>query len=270
MESVWSILRSAWDKKLLYNDYKARALLSALRNRALSRTKWRRDTSASKILSIFSLSSGIVNPEWKDTSLLVWTTTPWTLPANVAVAVNEKIDYVKVRVKNAAEGEYSILAKSRLEAVGPEFEAVSELKGKDLVGLRYQPVFDYFLQSDNAAFRVINGDFVSLDDGTGLVGLAPAFGIEDMDAIKSENKKLRDQNLPEFPVLVTVGEDGTFTLDVKQWAGMFVKDADPLIIKDLENAVCCSAPSRTSTIIRFAGVAKRHCCTTPRKAGFCG
>lgn len=232
MESVWAILKNSWDKKLLYNDYKVVPYCPRC-GTALSSHEVAQGYQRVKDPSIF-VKFRIVNPEWKNTLLLVWTTTPWTLPANVAVAVNEKIDYVKVKPKNTAKEEYLILAKSRLEAIGPEFEIVSELKGKDLVGLRYQPVFSYFLQNDNAAFRVINGDFVSLDDGTGLVHIAPAFGLEDMEAIKMENQKLSAQNLPEFPILVTVGEDGTFTLDVKQWAGMFVKDADPLIIKDLE------------------------------------
>ena len=232
MESVWSILKNSWEKKLLYNDYKVVPYCPRC-GTTLSSHEVAQGYQNVKDPSIF-VKFRIVNPDWKNTSLLVWTTTPWTLPANVAVAANEKIDYVKVRSKNAANGEYLVLAKSRLEAVGPDFEVVSELKGKNLVGLRYQPVFDYFLKNDSAAFRVVSGDFVSTEDGTGLVHIAPAFGIEDMEVIRAENQKLRAQNLPEFPVLVTVSEDGTFTLDVKLWAGMFVKDADPLIIKDLE------------------------------------
>jgi isoleucyl-tRNA synthetase len=83
-------------------------------------------------------------------------------------------------------------------------------------------------------YKVIPADFVSLEDGSGLVHIAPAFGAEDMEAIKAQNKELRKQGLPEFPVILNVGEDGAFTFDVAKWAGMFVKDADPLIIKDME------------------------------------
>jgi len=152
---------------------------------------------------------------------LAWTTTPWTLPGNVAIAVNPKFSYVKVKVGE----EYLILAKERIGAINLQGESMKELKGKDLVGLRYQALYPISEEISKSAYRVIPADFVSLEEGTGLVHIAPAFGEEDMIAGK-KNK---------FPILLPVNEEGKFTLDVKKWAGLYVKEADPLIIEDLKN-----------------------------------
>jgi isoleucyl-tRNA synthetase len=160
-----------------------------------------------------------------DVSFLVWTTTPWTLPGNVAVAVHPDVDYVVVQRDNEGTPEKLILAKSLVEKVfGKEEVLVLEtLKGKRLKGVKYQPLFT-FLPPDKPAHYVVLGDFVTTEDGTGLVHMAPAFGAEDMDMAKEYN----------LPVLMTVLPDGTFVPEVKPWRGQFVKDADPLIIEDLD------------------------------------
>jgi isoleucyl-tRNA synthetase len=160
-----------------------------------------------------------------DVSLLVWTTTPWTLPGNVAVAAHPDVDYVIVeRIHNGSK-EKLILAKSLVQKVFGEEEVLvlETIKGKKLSGVKYQPLFT-FLPPDKPAHFVVLGDFVTTEDGTGLVHMAPAFGAEDMDMAREHN----------LPVLMTVLPDGTFIPEVKPWRGVFVKDADPFIIEDLD------------------------------------
>ena len=160
-----------------------------------------------------------------DTSLLIWTTTPWTLPGNVAVAAHPDMDYVTVERDNHGTREKLILAKSLVEKVfkDEEVKVVDAFKGKKLRGQKYKPLFS-FLPPDKPAYFVVLGDFVTTEDGTGLVHQAPAFGAEDMQMAK----------LHDLPVLMTVLPDGTFMPEVKPWRGIFVKDADPQIINDLE------------------------------------
>jgi len=229
MESVWFILKQAWTKKLLFQDYKVVPYCPRC-GTALSSHEVAQGYQKVKDPSIF-VKFRVLNPEVKNTSLLVWTTTPWTLPANVAAAVNPKMDYVKVRLKDAGQ-DFLILAKSRIVALGEGYEVIEEMEGSKLVGLRYQAVYPASDES-KTIYKVIGADFVSLEDGTGIVHIAPAFGAEDMEAIRAQNKELKKKNLPEFPVILNVGEDGAFTFDTSKWAGMFVKDADPLIIQDL-------------------------------------
>jgi len=250
MESVWFILKRAWEKKLLFQDYKV-VPYCARCGTALSSHEVAQGYQKVKDPSIF-VKFRILNPEFKNTSLLVWTTTPWTLPANVAAAVNPKLDYVLVKPKDgqclpsdlpsealakegasAKEGERLILAKTRVAVLAEGYEIVQEMKGEKLAGLRYQAVFPASAESEQTIYKVIGADFVSAVDGTGIVHIAPAFGAEDMEAIKAQNKELKKNGLPEFPVVLNVGEDGAFMLSVAKWAGMFVKDADPLIINEL-------------------------------------
>ncbi|HOX30562.1 MAG TPA: class I tRNA ligase family protein [Candidatus Paceibacterota bacterium] len=233
MESVWFLLKTAWEKKLLFQDYKVVPYCPRC-GTPLSSHEVAQGYKLVKDPSIF-VKFRILNPEHKNCSLLVWTTTPWTLPGNVAVAVNGKSQYVKARLKRQS-GEVLVLAKERLSVLGPEseIEVISEFTGKDLADLRYQPIFEFSKEADQAAYKVILADFVSLSDGSGLVHIAPAFGEDDMNAIKEQNKVLKQKGEPEFPVIMTVNEDGKFSLDVKQWAGLFVKAADPLIIEDLK------------------------------------
>jgi len=118
------------------------------------------------------------------------------------------------------------------------------MKGVNLVGLRYQAIFPAGLESEKTIYRVIPADFVSTEDGSGIVHIAPAFGAEDMQVIKKENQKLKASHQPEFPLILNVDENGAFSLSVSKWAGMFVKDADPLIIEEIKKrGLLFAAPS---------------------------
>jgi isoleucyl-tRNA synthetase len=220
IESVWWILKNFWDKDLLYKGYKVVPYCPRC-GTPLSDHEVALGYDEATDPSVFVRMPLVDQP---DVSLLVWTTTPWTLPGNVAVAAHPDVDYVIVERLNNGSKEKLILAKSLVEKVfGNEKVLVLEtLKGKRLKGVKYQPLFT-FLPPDKPAHFVVLGDFVTTEDGTGLVHMAPAFGAEDMDMAREHN----------LPVLMTVLPDGTFVPDVKPWRGMFVKDADPFIIEDL-------------------------------------
>jgi len=226
IETIWWITKQIHEKGLLYKDYKVVPYCPRC-GTSLSTHEVALGYKKIKEPAIY-IKFPISNSQFPKTSFLVWTTTPWTLPGNVAIAVNPAFIYAKLR----ANDEYLILAKDRIEVCQIKGEVQQELKGEELIGLNYEPLFPTEV-GPLLAYKVIGANFVSLEEGTGLVHIAPAFGEEDMEVIKMQNAKCKMQNLPEFPILVNVDEEGKFKPKVKQWAGMFVKEADPLIIEDL-------------------------------------
>jgi len=215
IESLWWILKQIWEKGLLYQDYKVVPYCPRC-GTSLSSHEVAQGYETIKENSIY-IKFAIKNQ--KDTYFLVWTTTPWTLPGNSAIAVNPKFSYVKVQ----AGKDYFILAEERLSVVKQGYKIIEEFKGEKLAGLEYEPLFKFGELTKKAHF-IILADFVSMEEGTGMVHIAPAFGEEDMVAGK-EN---------DLPILMTVNEEGKFKADVKPWAGTFVKEADPLIVEDLK------------------------------------
>jgi isoleucyl-tRNA synthetase len=168
-------------------------------------------------------SSGAIQETASDglpVSLLVWTTTPWTLISNVAAAVGPDIYYARARLGS----EYFVLAADLVTVVLGE-EAVIEdtFPGTELVGRRYMPPY-HFVKPDRPAWRVIAADYVATDEGTGIVHIAPAFGADDM-LVGQAN---------DLPVIMPVDEEARFTAEIKPWAGLFVKDADSAIMDELE------------------------------------
>jgi isoleucyl-tRNA synthetase len=159
------------------------------------------------------------------TYLLVWTTTPWTLPSNQAVAVNPEVDYV---VAEAPDGRRYLLAAARLGAyareLGEEPQILGTYSGRDLLGMHYAPPFPYFMDSPNA-FRVLPGDFVSTEDGTGLVHMSPAYGEDDMATAQAA----------DIEAVTPVDSKGRFDATVPDYTGQHVFDANPQIIRDLRN-----------------------------------
>ena len=222
IESVWWILKSFWEKNLLYQGYKVVPYCPRC-GTPLSDHEVAQGYRDATDPSVFVRMPLVDTP---GTSLLVWTTTPWTLPANVAVAAGAEIDYVTVERKlEDGANEELILAESLIDKVfGDEaVKVMNRFKGKNLKGLRYQPLFT-FLPTDKKAHFVVLGDFVTTEDGTGLVHIAPAFGADDMQVALEH----------DLPILNTVAGDGTFISEVHPWAGLFVKDADPLITQNLK------------------------------------
>jgi isoleucyl-tRNA synthetase len=154
------------------------------------------------------------------TSILAWTTTPWTLPGNVALAVDNDITYVKVK-----QGEEKlILAEARLSVLDGEYTVVQTMKGSELVGLDYEPLFPYSVPEKGRAHYVVDADFVSTEEGTGVVHTSALYGVDDLRLCQEKG----------IPFSHTVGLDGKFLPYVEKFAGLHVKEADPLIIDDLK------------------------------------
>ena len=223
IESVWWILKTFWERDLLFKRYKIVPYCPRC-GTPLSDHEVAMGYADAVDPSVFVRMPLVDKP---GTSLLIWTTTPWTLPANVAVAAGADVDYVTVEHSLPDEGgtERLILAEALLEKVfrGEAFKVVERFKGKKLKGIKYHPLFT-FMPLEKPAHFVILGDFVTVEDGTGLVHIAPAFGADDMEV----SKKF------DLPVLMTVGPDGAFLSQVTPWRGVFIKDADPSIIEDLQ------------------------------------
>ena len=219
MESVMWAFKTLWDKGLIYEGFRVLPYSWALET-PLSNTETRMDDAYKQVqdpaLTVaFVLETG--------ESLLAWTTTPWTLPSNLALAVAPDVSYVRVR----HNGTVYILAEARLGAYEKELEGAEVLDsvlGSVLVGRRYTPMFSYFADQPGA-FRIIAGDFVTTEDGTGVVHLAPGFG-EDDQRVCSDNG---------IGLVVPVDSRGLFTSEVPEYEGMLVFDANPMIIRELKS-----------------------------------
>jgi len=222
IESVWWILKTFWERDLLFKGYKVVPYCPRC-GTPLSDHEVAQGYAEATDPSVFIRLPLVDKP---GTSLLVWTTTPWTLPANVAVAAGPDVEYVKVE-RPLPEGgvEQLILAESLIEKIflDEKVKVLEHFKGKKLKGTKYHPLFT-FMPLDKPAHYVVLGDFVTTEDGTGLVHIAPAFGADDMEISKT----------CDLPVLMTVGPDGGFLPQITPWRGVFVKDADPAIIADLD------------------------------------
>lgn len=216
IESVWWSLQQAWKKKLLYRGHKVVPYCPRC-GTALSTHEISQGYKVIEDPSIF-VKFKIKNEE---EYFLAWTTTPWTLISNVALAVHPTEPYIKVRLN----GEVLILAEERAAVLlkGQEYELLDRYIGKDLEHKEYEPLFSY-ATPEKKAWYVVLADFVTMEDGTGIVHIAPAFGEDDYNVGRSY----------DLPVVQLVKLDGTFPEQVTLWKGQFVKDADPSIIQYLE------------------------------------
>lgn len=224
VESLWWIVKQIWDKGLLYKDYKVVPYCprcgTALSSHELAQGY--KDVVDRAVYIKFK----VLNDEMTPTYLVAWTTTPWTLPSNVALAVGADIAYVKVK----ANEEFLWVAKARVEeATGGNYDIVEETTGAELVGLTYEPLYPFVRDAlkgsvSETAWTVVPADFVSTSDGSGIVHTAVMYGADDFEL----GTKV---GLPKYHL---VGLDGRFTTEAGTFAGMFVKDADAPIIADLE------------------------------------
>ncbi|MEE6138705.1 isoleucine--tRNA ligase [Mycobacterium sp. 050128] len=229
MESVIWAFKQLWDKRLAYEGY--RVLPYCWRDETpLSNHELRMDDDVYQsrqdpaVTVGFRVAAGGAPKGLAGAYLLVWTTTPWTLPSNLAVAVNPEVTYVQVKVGDRR----FVLAEARLAAyakeLGEEPEILGTYSGADLLGTRYLPPFPYFMESAKA-FQVLPGDFVTTDDGTGIVHMAPAYGEDDMATTDKVGI------VPVTPV----DSKGRFDVTVPDYRGQHVFDANPHIIRDLKN-----------------------------------
>jgi isoleucyl-tRNA synthetase len=227
MESVIWAFKQLWDKGLAYEGN--RVLPYCWNDETpLSNHELRMDDDVYQMRQDPALTVGfkvVDEGALNGAYLLIWTTTPWTLPSNQAVAVGPDITYVCVQ---APDGRRYVLAQARLAAyareLGEEPEVLATYTGRELLGVRYLPPFPYFMDSTNA-FRVLPADFVSTDDGTGIVHMSPAYGEDDMATAQAA----------DIVAVTPVDTKGRFDATVPEYAGQHVFDANPQIIRDLKN-----------------------------------
>ena len=219
MESVMWAFRTLWDKGLIYEGFRVLAYCWRCET-PLSNTETRmddvyRDRQDPALTVSFELETG--------EKILAWTTTPWTLPSNLALAVGPDVDYA---VMAHSDGGKYILAEARLGAYEKELDGavqVGTLKGSELVGRRYTPLFPFFAETENA-FQVLGAEFVTTEDGTGVVHMAPGFGEDDQN----------ECNAAGIPTICPMDEHGQYTAEITPWVGRHVFDANPDVIKALK------------------------------------
>ncbi|HWS44271.1 MAG TPA: isoleucine--tRNA ligase, partial [Acidimicrobiia bacterium] len=220
IESVWWLFRRMWDTDAIYEGFKVVPYCgrcgTALSSHELGQPGAYRDVTEPSIYVRFPVDG-------RDYDLLVWTTTPWTLPSNVAAAVGPQISYVRVRAPEG--GRDLVLARARVgDVLGDDTEIVGEIAATELVGARYEPPFSLVPVEGERAFTVVADEFVTLDDGSGIVHLAPAFGEIDREVGEREG----------LPIVNPVNDAARFDAVLgPPYAGRFVKDADPALIDAL-------------------------------------
>ena len=221
MESMLWTLKSLYEKGLLYKDYSVNPFDwvngTVISNSEASQDY--RDVVDDAVTVWFELENG--------DRVLAWTTTPWTLPANSALAVNPDMKYLRMQDE---DGAVYIIAQTRLSAYEKQFSAsrkIGEISGKELVGKHYKPLFNYYEGTSDLLYQVIPAEYVSDSDGTGIVHIAPAYGPEDFWAAKNID--------PKFPVILNVDAYGNFTSEVKEWAGENIFEANSKIIQYLRD-----------------------------------
>ena len=228
MESVWWVFSELYKKDLVYQGFKvvpySPRTSSVVSNFEANQNY--KDVQDPSIVVKFKLN------DEENTWILAWTTTPWTLPTNLALGVGDDVDYVKVRVKES--GEQWIVARNRLDFVfrtgkGKKkdkecpWEEIGSVAPSELIGKSYQPMFSYFSDMPNA-FKILKADFVTTDNGTGIVHLASCFGEDDFLICKEHGIDIAD----------SLDDSGCFIEKVTDYAGLFFKDADKQICKDLK------------------------------------
>jgi isoleucyl-tRNA synthetase len=221
MESIWWVVKQLWEKDLVYEGHYILPYCprcsTVLSNHELNLGGYE-DVHDPAITVKFKVR------DEDATFFLAWTTTPWTLPSNLALALGEDIDYVKV--KDGAES--YILARERLAYYYPDpdsYQVTAEYKGRDLEGTYYEPLLPYFSDlAETGAFRTFVADYVTTEDGTGIVHLAPGFGEDDYRVLKDTG----------LPTICPIDEECRFTSEVTDFSGTFVKDADRGIIERLK------------------------------------
>ncbi|QPK78495.1 isoleucine--tRNA ligase [Corynebacterium lizhenjunii] len=243
MESVMWAFKELYDKGLIYQGFRVlpyswaeHTSLSNQETRLDDSYKMRQDPTLTVTFPVTGALPGTnaestlaQHPELAQAAFLAWTTTPWTLPSNSALAVHPEVDYALIRATAGDfEGRTFIMAQALVGTLAKELGEVEVLQtftGSQLAGFSYQPIFDFFPQLRNG-FQVIEADYVTTEDGTGVVHQAPAFGEDDMNSC----------NAYDIELVIPVDENGEFTAQVPPYQGQLVFDANKNIIKDLKEA----------------------------------
>lgn len=229
IESVWWALRQIWDKGLLYKGHKIMPYCPRCGTSLSSHevAQGYKDVKENSLIAKFKVLG-------KDNEyILAWTTTPWTLPSNLALCVNPHEKYVRFTIEGDENNTIYIMAEALIKSVfGEDAKAniLNEYTGEELKGTEYEPLYS-FVKPDKKAYYVIADDYVTMEDGTGVVHTAPAFGEDDARVCKANG----------LPFINLVDHQGNFVKETGEWAGTFVKDADKLVIRDLKERNLCFA-----------------------------
>lgn len=219
IESVWWALKQIWDKGLLYKGYRVVPYCPRCGTPLSSHevAQGYKDVTERSAMVKFKVKD-------EDAFFLAWTTTPWTLPSNLGLCVNPDVDYVKIRVGDEVYYLAEALVDSVFDGVEGDRKVLARMKGRDLEHREYEPLYDYAKGNlPKKAFYVMCDDYVTTEDGTGIVHIAPAFGEDD-------NRVCQKYDMPFVQYVNSKGE----MTEETDWPGVFVKKADPLILKDLE------------------------------------
>ncbi|MEK7167631.1 MAG: class I tRNA ligase family protein, partial [Patescibacteria group bacterium] len=219
MESIWYVFKELWNKDLIYEGYKSMHVCPRCET-TLSQSEV---TEGYRDIKDISLTAKFELADEPGTFVLAWTTTPWTLPGNVALAVGEEIEYIQVSKKQIEPGEEKekyILAKERSSILNDEYKIEKEFKGRELVGKKYLPLFPYYqeqeIKNKENLYTIVSANFVTTTDGTGVVHIAPAYGEEDMVLGKEKN----------LAFIQNITLSGNFKDEVEEFKGMNVKPAE--------------------------------------------
>lgn len=229
IESVWWALRQIWDKGLLYKGHKIMPYCPRCGTSLSSHevAQGYKDVKENSLIVKFKVLG-------RDNEyILAWTTTPWTLPSNLALCVNPHEKYVRFTIEGDENKTVYIMAEALIKSVfGEDAKAniLNEYTGEELKGTEYEPLYS-FVKPDKKAYYVIADDYVTMEDGTGVVHTAPAFGEDDARVCKANG----------LPFINLVDHQGNFVKETGEWAGTFVKDADKLVIRDLKERNLCFA-----------------------------
>lgn len=224
MESIWWVFKELYNKGLVYQGVKVMPYSTAC-STPLSNFE-----SGQNYKDVVDPAVVVSFPTSEGFSLLAWTTTPWTLPSNLALCVNPKLTYVKVKEKST--GTCYVLQESRFPVIFKnveDFEILEKFLGEKLKGTKYTPIFDYFVNQCPNAYRVLVDSYVTDDSGTGIVHQAPYFGEDDFRVCLAAGVVTRDQD-----IICPVDASGKFTAPVKDFLGQYVKDADKNIIANIK------------------------------------
>ncbi len=230
METEWWVFKRLFDEGLVYRSYQVMPYSTALCT-PLSHMESKQAERMTQDPAVVVSFPVLGQTEQSNTSLLVYTTTPWTLPSNLLVAVHKNFQYLKILDENT--GNYYVTLENGLKLLYKDpakakYKIVSKIKGHEMVGWRYEPLFSYFTQQFSDCFQVIAADYVEAGEGTGLVPQSPAFGEEDYHAATAAGF-ISPSRLPPCPV----DDKGQFTAQVVEYAGQHVKEADKAILRDL-------------------------------------
>jgi isoleucyl-tRNA synthetase len=223
-ESVMWVFKTLYDKGLVYEGFKSMHVCPRCET-SLSNSEVTLNYKDIDDISTYVKFALVGEP---NAYFIAWTTTPWTLPGNVALAINAKEEYVTIEVKTESGKERYILAKDRLEVIDGEYAIVETVRGKELIGKAYVPMFDYYqkgeLENGDNGWKVYAADFVTMEDGSGIVHIAPAFGSDDMELAR----------VHKLPFVQHVGMDGHFKHEVTDFPGLPVKPLEDHKSTDIE------------------------------------